>query len=105
MMAITTDGDGGGGRMFKLVRVLRFLKMARILRVGKLGAFAEQFEQELVGSSWRMLGFAILKIVLFLLLVAHVAGCFWYLVGVSYQERYGASWLTEKMPEYDVEEW
>ena len=27
-----------------------------------------------------------------------------YLVGVSYEERYGVSWLTEKMPTYTIDE-
>ena len=81
-----------GGRAVRLVRILRFLKMARILRVGRLGIFMETFEQELVGSSWRMLGFAIAKIIVFLAFVAHISGCFWYLVGVNYEEQYGQSW-------------
>ena len=88
-----------------MIRVLRFLKLARILRVGKIGVFMEAFEQELVGSSWSMLLFAISKIIIFLMFVAHIGGCFWYMVGVSNQDKYGASWLTEKMPEYNIEEW
>ena len=45
--------------MLRLVRVLRLLKLGRILRVGKLGYVFDLIEQELVGSSWRLLGFAI----------------------------------------------
>ena len=94
-----------GGKFLRLLRTLRFIKLGRILRVGKLGAVADLIEQELVGSSMRLLGFAIMKIILFLFYVAHVAGCFWYLVGVSFEEHYGQSWLTEKMPQYKFDEW
>ena len=94
-----------GNRLIRMVRVLRFLKLARILRVGKIGVFMEAFEQELVGSSWSMLLFAISKIIVFLMFVAHIGGCFWYMVGISNQDKYGASWLTEKMPGYNVEPW
>ena len=79
-------------KTIRLIRVLRFVKMARILRVGRVGSFMDTFEQELVGSSWRMLGFAIGKIIIFLMFVAHISGCFWYLVGVNYEEQYGQSW-------------
>ena len=91
--------------MIRIVRILRFFKLARILRVGKIGVFMEAFEQELVGSSWSMLLFAISKIIVFLMFVAHISGCFWFMVGKSYEDYYGASWLTEKMPEYDVDSW
>ena len=49
-------------RVLRMVRVLRLLKMARILRVGKIGVFMQAFEQELLGSSWRVAGVAISKI-------------------------------------------
>ena len=52
-----------------------------------------------------MLGFAVGKIIVFLAFVAHISGCFWYMVGKSYEEHYGASWLTEKMPVYEVDSW
>ena len=71
-------------RIIRAIRILRFLKFARVLRVGKLGAFMESFEQELVGSKWRMLAHAIGKIIVFLLFVSHLSACLWYLVGVSY---------------------
>ena len=29
----------------------------------------------------------------------------WYMVGISFEDHYGASWLTEKLPEYDVDSW
>ena len=32
-----------------------------------------------------------------------VAGCFWFLVGESFEEHYGASWLSDKMPVYNVD--
>ena len=52
------------GKVWRLLRTLRFIKLARVFRVGKLRAFADRFEQELVGSSWRVLAFAITKIIL-----------------------------------------
>ena len=49
-------------RAIRLARILRLFKMARILRVGKIGVFMQAFEQELLGSSWRVAGVAISKI-------------------------------------------
>ena len=57
------EDSPSGGKMLRLVRVLRLLKLGRILRVGKLGYVFDLIEQELVGSSWRLLGFAIGKII------------------------------------------
>ena len=91
-------------KVLRTFRIARFIKMTRILRIGKLRAFAEHFEQELVGSKWRLVSFAMLKILLVLMLIAHVAGCFWYFIGESSQDRYGTSWIISKMPEYDVDE-
>jgi hypothetical protein len=100
----STSGAERATKILRLVRLARFFKLSRILRVGKLRAFADRFEQELVGSSWRLVAFSMMKIVTMLMLIAHVAGCFWYLVGRTFQDRYGVSWLTEKMPQYDVDD-
>ena len=34
-----------------------------------------------------------------------MSGCLWYMVGTSFEDHYGASWLTEKMPVYEVDSW
>ena len=44
------------------------------------------------------------KIIVFLALVAHVSGCFWYLVAVIWEEHYGSSWLN-LVPQYEIDEW
>jgi CRP-like cAMP-binding protein len=100
-------GEEGGpspGKMLRLLRALRFLRMARVLRIAKLQALMDRFEQEIEGSSVKMLSFTVFKILLVLNGIAHVAGCFWFLVATTFESRYGVSWLTEKMPEYAIDD-
>jgi hypothetical protein len=102
-----TAAEGSGpppAKMLRLLRALRFLRMARVLRIAKLQALMDRFEQEIEGSSIKMLTFTIVKILVLLNGIAHMAGCFWYLVATTYQEHYGVSWLSEKMPSYPVDE-
>merc|ERR1719460_1282372 len=92
------DAGKSPARMLRLVRALRFLRMARVLRIAKLQALMDRFEQEIEGSSTKMLTYTVVKILVLLNGIAHMAGCFWYLVATSFEARYGVSWLTEKMP-------
>jgi hypothetical protein len=93
-----------GGKLLRLVRALRFVRLSRILRMGKMKNLADRFEQEFEGNHWNILFFAVLKILFILYGIAHVAGCFWYLVGISFEHRYGVSWLSEKLPDYAVDD-
>ena len=91
----------------KLVKTVRFLKIARLAklaRVAKLKKLIDRVEQELEGSSVQMLFFAIVQMLFILFFIGHVAGCFWFYIGITWQEHYGVSWLTEKMPSYDVDQ-
>ena len=36
--------------------------------------------------------------------IAHVAGCFWYLIGVQFEDRYGISWISDTVPKYPFDE-
>jgi hypothetical protein len=90
-------------RALRSMRFFRFIRILRVLRVVKLTAAVRRIEDDFEGSSMKLLVIAISKIIFFLLFIAHVAGCFWFLVGVSFEERYGASWLTDKMPVYDFD--
>merc|ERR1719420_883688 len=98
------DDGPSGAKMLRLLRALRFLRMARVLRIAKLQALMDRFEQEIEGSSVKMLTFTVVKILLLLNGIAHLAGCFWYLIGASFEKHYGVSWLTEKMPDYKIDE-
>ena len=94
-------------KVLRLLRLSRFFKVARLLRLGKLRALVD-FEEEYMGSSRegrRMVIFGIGRILLLTWLIGHVSGCFWYLVSITFQDHYGTSWLMEKMPDYDVDDW
>lgn len=85
------------------MRGLRLLKVMRLFRIAKLKRLFDRMDQELEGSSGKMLMFAIGKILLLLFSIGHVACCFWYYVAITFEDRYGVSWLTAKMPAYDVD--
>jgi len=94
-------------KVLRLLRLSRFFKVARLLRLGKLRALVD-FEEEYMGSSRegkRMVMFGIGRILVLTWLIGHVSGCFWYLVSTTFQDHYGTSWLMEKMPDYDVDDW
>lgn len=100
-----SEDDGPSpAKMMRLLRALRFLRMARVLRIAKLQALMDKFEQEIEGSAMKMLTFTVIKILVLLNAIAHMAGCFWYFIASSSTDHYGVSWLTEKMPEYKVDE-
>jgi CRP-like cAMP-binding protein len=106
LISYAMTGSGSEtGRLLRMARGLRLLKLVRIFRIGKLKRLFDKFEQELEGSAWKMLIFAIGKILLLLFSIGHLACCFWYYTGISWQDHYGVSWLTEKMPTYDVDPW
>lgn len=68
------------GRLPKMIKLLRAMRLLKLLRVYKLQQFIERLEVEYNihhGIS------RLLKIMLMVLLVTHVVGCFWYLVGLS----------------------
>jgi hypothetical protein len=96
------SSNAQAGRMLKMFRIFRFLKVVRALRVAKLKKVMDRLDQELEGSNGRILLFTIFKIIMFLFSIGHVSCCFWYSVGVSSQRTYGVSWLTEKLPDYDI---
>ena len=96
------SSNAQAGRMLKMFRIFRFLKVVRALRVAKLKKVMDRLDQELEGSNGRILLFTIFKIIMFLFSIGHVSCCFWYSIGVSSQRTYGVSWLTEKLPDYDI---
>merc|ERR1719460_1432030 len=99
-----SEDDGPSpAKMMRLLRALRFLRMARVLRIAKLQALMDKFEQEIEGSAMKMLTFTVIKILVLLNAIAHMAGCFWYFIASSSTDHYGVSWLTEKMPTYKLD--
>jgi hypothetical protein len=87
-------------RMLRMLRMFRFLRLVRLLRVAKLRKVLDRFEESIEGSPWQVLLLAIMKILLILFALAHVASCFWYLTGITYEADYGISWLTDNIPDY-----
>jgi hypothetical protein len=78
------------GRLPKLVKFVRGLRLLKLLRVYKLQKFIMRLEGEYNvhhGVS------RLIKIVLTILVVTHMVGCFWYLIGLSGEDgwvfRYG----------------
>lgn len=77
------------GRLPKLVKFVRGLRMLKLLRVYKLQKFIMRLEGEYNihhGVS------RLIKIVVTILVVTHMAGCFWYLIGSEedgWVQRYG----------------
>merc|ERR1719311_1772983 len=48
--------------------------------------------------------FSFFKIIVILYGIAHVAGCFWFLVGITFEDRYNISWLQVRLPDYLFDE-
>ena len=68
------------GRLPKMIRFLKAMRLLKLLRVYKLQQYITRLEVEYNihhGIS------RLLKIMLMVLLVTHVVGCFWHLVGLS----------------------
>jgi CRP-like cAMP-binding protein len=101
--AMSEDGaekQPTGAKMFRMLRILRFLRMARVLRIAKLRMILDRIEEEIEGSQLGMLAIQIVKILLFLFFIAHQGACFWFAVGEWSETRYGSSWISSKVPEY-----
>lgn len=78
------------GRLPKLVKFVRGLRLLKLLRVYKLQKFIMRLEGEYNvhhGVS------RLIKIVMTIMMVTHMVGCFWYLIGLSAEDgwvlRYG----------------
>jgi hypothetical protein len=99
-----TDHGPSEMKMLRLLRALRYLRLMRLFRIAKLQEFNERFEQEIEGSSFKTMLFTVLKMVLLLNVIAHFAGCLWYLIGTHTEDHFGVSWLTGKMSSYNVDQ-
>jgi len=84
----SSGGSVGGGRVsrsMKLVRALRYLRLLRLLKTKQMLEKSQVSMSEI--SSVR---FSIGKLVLAILLINHLIGCFWW--GVGTMECEGRSW-------------
>ena len=84
----------------RFLRPLRMIRLARVLRAGKMASLVDRFEQEFEGSHWHILMFSFFKIIVILYGIAHVAGCFWFLVGMDVRFtdgwRLGGWWFPKR---------
>ncbi|KAL7449679.1 hypothetical protein ACHAWC_001720, partial [Mediolabrus comicus] len=68
------------GRLPKLVKFVRAARLLKLLRVYRLHDFIVKLEVQLnIHQGYSRM----LKIVILILLVTHMVGCFWYLIGIT----------------------
>ena len=68
------DSDSGGGQMLRLLRLVRLLRLLKLLKVGEYIVLVE--ERFDINLSFLRIG----QMVLSLLYLAHLLGCFWFYV-------------------------
>ena len=68
------------GKLPKMIKFLRAIRLLKLLRVYKLQQFISKLE---VNCNIHHGISRLIKIVIMVMLVTHIVGCFWYLVGIS----------------------
>ena len=94
---LITSNLGTLSRLSKLGKFLTALTLTKALKAFKLHQFLMKLETKYFIIHRGMSRF--LKIMMLVLLTAHFAGCFWYLVGISGGDNYSRGWVHRL--EYD----
>ena len=81
--------EEGSSQTFKLLRGLRLIRLLRLLRLLKLQNYIEMIEDHLAIDLQVL---QIVKMVLGLLYLMHILGCFWFYVAVESGEE--STWLA-----------
>jgi len=115
LWALDAREDGknwGSTKMFRMLRILRFVRMVRIAKMTRYAHLVDQFEQTLE-EPLTLFFWHILQLLFVLAMVAHLCGCFWFLVGTQsgpvYPDPDGnpVSWNVPgvNIPDYVVDPW
>lgn len=73
LLVLSAGGTRGILRSTKLLRTLRLLRLARLMKLSSIGGKEEDVEKLLHPSLW-----ALIKMLVMLLFIAHIMGCMWH---------------------------
>ena len=85
---------GKGAKLIRIIKFAKFFKIIKLVRAFKLKTIFEKLDKIINISSGLNMIFSFLKLVLFIVSIAHWCACIWHIIAVWDEANYENTWIV-----------